>query len=197
MSKKSTYLKGGRPPNKALPLKPPEGVRVQPPDDVPADSVLNYTVPTWEIVKAAVEAGSPPAQADPKKPDAREELSQFTKAADVEELNKRIGLLARLVMERVLWQSSGLTSLKEQMDVAAAALRSVEGGKSEVWVREGDEMPKSVEELEKEREAASERLMKLLTEREKVKNKKLRAKLVGAVKDATTVLEGESNGTAV
>ena len=152
-------------------VAPPTGVSKSPPDDIHEDSILNHAAPTideLDLIK-------------------QDQLTQVMESANLPLLEKRITLLARLVIEDALWNKDGLTR-KERADIAFNAIRVLEGTKSTLWVEDPNEknVPKTKEAMMKERKRTEDRLESLL-------KKKLGIKKVKEVAEAAVeVVEHES-----
>lgn len=121
-----------------------------PPDGVPKTSVLASSAPTVALLspltphKLAVRASQPEA------------------TEEVDKIERRVGLLARYIIEDLLWDAEGW-SKKERYDAAVKAIATLEGTKERLWVRdEQQKIPFSQEELVRERKATEERLRGLL-----------------------------------
>jgi len=86
----------------------------------------------------------------------------LTAPEEVDKLERRVGLLARYIIEALLWDEEGW-SKKERYDAAVKAISTLEGTKERLWVRdEQQKVPYSEEELVKERKEVEERLRGLL-----------------------------------
>lgn len=101
------------------------------------------------------------------------------------DVEKRIGLLARIILEAAL-RSRGQMSLKDKSDIALRAITVLEGSKQTVeWKQDmlKKPSPKSVEALEKEMKERQERLLKLLTRSKEVQVAEAQAALDAITKD--------------
>lgn len=80
------------------------------------------------------------------------------------EVDRRLALMGRFVLEAAL-RSKGQMSLKDKADIAIRTINVVEGAKQrvELWARdEAREVPRTVEQYERERQEAEGRLRMLL-----------------------------------
>ncbi len=137
-------------------VRPPSGMKADPPDDIDESSILNVAAPTLDEI-AHLPQGM---------------LSTYMENADVAHLEKRITLLSRLIIEAVLWKQEGLTK-KERADIALNAIRTFEGSKSTLWVEDPNEknIPKNRESMQKEKERIEARLQRLLKRRSGLQTK--------------------------
>lgn len=125
-------------------VKPPDGMSPIPPDVAPSTSLLASSTPTLAHFPSAKELD------DGIKKDK----------VDVLGLEKRIGLLSRLVIEDALWNASGW-SKKERVDAAIKAISTIEGTKERLWVKQ-EGAPQTHIQYYKERKKVEERLRELL-----------------------------------
>ena len=131
-------------------VAPPSGVSKSPPDDIHPDSILNHAAPTMDEIEHLPQG----------------KLSLFLESANIPHIEKRITLLARLIIENALWHREGLT-VKERADLALNAIRTLEGSKSKLWIEDPNEatIPKSSEAMAKEKTRIEERMLELLKEK--------------------------------
>lgn len=93
--------------------------------------------------------------------------------ADLAELEERIGIASRIVLEhalRIPCRESGMTS-KEKCDIALKAISTLEGTKQEVvWRERRMKKPTrvTVDALKKEKERVADRLMKVALRKKEV-----------------------------
>lgn len=103
--------------------------------------------------------------------DEQDALASRTFATvDINDLEMRIGLLARIILEHYL--RSREMGAKEKCDVALRAITTLEGSKQEVtWRDELRKKPtkRSLEAYKRERADREERLKKILLRREEVR----------------------------
>jgi hypothetical protein len=106
---------------------------------------------------------------------------------DTLSLDRKITLLARLIIEKVLWDSEGL-SKKEKFDSAIRAIQVIEGGKTAIWVKDGDDknLPKSQQQFFDEKTRIEKRIVSLV---DKYKLGKVRK--IDLVQGAADVIENE------
>lgn len=82
------------------------------------------------------------------------------------EVDRRLALLARIILEGVMREGRGVMSPKDRGDLALRTISTLEGVKArtELWVRESDvaSLPRTMEELERETREVEARLRKLL-----------------------------------
>lgn len=137
------------PTNVPASIAPPAGQKPTPPQDV-GPSVLDHGKPKLNELEDSYDNFTA-MTADPK-------LDEQVLTAE-----RRITLLARLIMEATLWDSRGMTK-KERYDAAVNAIRILEGSKSNIWVaKDKDEkMPRSQAEFFKAKEAAERRMVEML-----------------------------------
>jgi hypothetical protein len=96
---------------------------------------------------------------------------------EVQNVERRITLLARYIMEATLWDAVGL-SKKERFDAAVAAVKTLEGSKSNVWVKDPEkhkDLPATQKHFFKEKEEVSERLRRLLKEKDRIDDPQIKA----------------------
>jgi len=130
-------------------MAPKDGEPPTPPDGVPATSVLAHSAPSVALLH--LKPSKLYAKAD-----------GLTAPEEVDKLERRVGLLARYIIEALLWDEEGW-SKKERYDAAVKAISTLEGTKERLWVRdEQQKVPYSEEELVKERKEVEERLRGLL-----------------------------------
>lgn len=125
-------------------VAPPEGVSPAKPDAAPPTSLLASSSPTLAHFPSHVEL----------------DKSIKDENIDVLGLEKRIGLLSRLVIEEALWNSVGWTK-KERVDAAIKAISTIEGTKERLWVKQ-EGAPQTHIQYYKERKEVEERLRSLL-----------------------------------
>lgn len=106
-----------------------------------------------------------------KYPTYEEELDKkYAEISDIPviDVDRRIALIARIVLERAL-RSSGEMSRKDKADIALRAISTLEGikSKSEMWVHDEQKKTVTIEEYEKERQAVEKRIKALLSSRTK------------------------------
>lgn len=130
-------------------IAPPKGVEVKPPD-ITIDTILNHTAPTLDMVAHVTQ----------------NDLTKVIEVVDVVELDKRITLLARLIIEDSLWNSVGLTK-KERADIAFNAIKTIEGTKTTLWTRDDRDknLPRTQEQYEKELRDTETRVRALLAKK--------------------------------
>lgn len=152
-------------------VSPATGVRVDPPDDIHKDSIFNSAAPMISEIEHLDQSM----------------LSTIMESANVAHLEKRITLLARLIIEHTLWNTEGL-SKKERADIALNAIRTFEGTKSTLWVQDPNDknIPKSDQAMQREKVKIEARLERLLKSRTRLSK-------VGAkdAADATKIVEME------
>jgi len=137
--------KRGRRPSQDSPFAPPPGVATSPPEVVGA-SPLDWSAPTLTEVSHL-----PYSEAKPHLP-----------SVNKESLEGRISVLARLIIEETLWQREGL-SKRERCEIALQAIRTLEGTKSAVAVKDDrPEVPKTQEELAHAKDELDKRIATLL-----------------------------------
>ncbi len=155
-------------------LAPPSPLKANPPDDINKDSILNSAAPTLSEIDHMPQSS----------------LSMIMEFMDIPHVERRITLLARLVIEDALWNSKDLTR-KERADFAFNAIRVLEGTKSTLWVEDPSEknIPKTKEAMLKEKKRTEDRLERLLKNKLGLKSRKL--KEVAEV--AVEVVENESS----
>ena len=138
-------------------IKPLPGVPVMPPD-VPQDTVLKHSAP--KLMELTV-----------GHPDPWSGLAVMAEDADaeVDNVERRITLLARYIMEATLWESAGL-SKKERFDAAVSAVRTLEGTKSNVWTKSAkdENLPASQKKFFEEKKVLEERLVRLVQSRDRL-----------------------------
>jgi len=148
-----------RPTDKKLAHKPAQGVPVQPPDIAPPDSCLAMSAPKWaEIMHMGQSV-----------------MDSLIDTVDPRHLERRITLLARIIIEDALWNLEGMTK-KERVDAALRAISTFEGAKSKLWVTEGDEkdLPRTEQDYLDEKNRIEKRIVEL------AKKQKMLPKLVKA-----------------
>ncbi len=126
-------------------LIPPDGVKVQKPDNIEVETALNWSAPSLAQVEM----------------EGRENLDLFVDAVNVKTVEKRITLLARLIIENSLWNNDEM-SAKERHSAAIDSIRLFEGKGMELWKSDGDDIPKSQEVLHDEMERLAGRVQKLV-----------------------------------
>jgi hypothetical protein len=130
-------------------IAPPVGLKARPPEGVPP-SVLDQGLPKLDELA-----------------DKYDNFLAYTEDPNMDKqvlsTERRITLLARLIMESTLWDARGMTK-KERYDAAVNAIRILEGSKSNIWVtKEKDEkLPRSQAEFFKAKEASERRMVELL-----------------------------------
>ena len=129
-------------------------ISTNPPDSVPSDSILVSSVPTLAQLEGKVQG----------------DLSKFLDVVDIIELEKRITLLSRLIIEDSLWNKDGL-SKKDRIDAAFKAITVIEGSKTTLWTRDERDkgVPKTQVEYAKEKERMEERVRALLSKKHTMK----------------------------
>jgi hypothetical protein len=131
----------------------PAQVPIDPPDIAPPNSILQYTAPTYDDVHKLTDG----------------DLSQVMNVVEMEEVERRITLIARLIIEKALWNKDKVMSMKERADLAIKAIATIEGTKNRLWIRDDAEtMPRSEEELQAEIDASTKRLKKILNEEKRL-----------------------------
>jgi len=125
---------------------PPDGHSAHPPSP-PTGTILDEGVPTLDLYEDARALD---------RAVRRDEI-------DIAAIEKRTTLLARLVVESALWEVDGW-SKKERVDAALRAISTIEGQRTNLWVKGDGERraPLTHAELEKERDAADERVRRLV-----------------------------------
>lgn len=158
-------------------VKPPAGVPKEPPTGVDtSDSLLAHTAPTLKMVKELTDG----------------DVTQFMDVVNINEVEKRTTLLARLIIEDVLWHAEGLTK-KERADIAMKAIATLEGTKN-IWIQDdSDVVPHTEAQLAAEKDKAEKRLEKILERRQKLNTA---AKKRKAIKDALIVARDMPVGEA-
>ena len=124
----------------------PEGVILAPPD-------IPTTLPTVGLTSLSEVKG-----------DFRKlEKLALDDTLDTLKLDRKITLLARLIMEDVLWNSEGLAK-KDKFDIAVQAIRVIEGGKQTIWQAASDDkgLPKSQQQFFAEKERIEKRIVALV-----------------------------------
>jgi len=152
-------------------LTPPTGVPTSPPDIDNLDSIFNKSAPTLSEIDHL----------------KQNSLSTILEGVNVPHLERRITLLARLVLEDTLWTKDGLTK-KERADIALTAIRTLEGSKSTIWLEDPNEknLPKTAEAMHKEKGIIEARLDALLQSRRGLEKKRKQA-----AEDATAIIASE------
>jgi len=152
-------------------VEPAIGIKAHAPDDIDKTSILNHAAPMLD-------------ELDGQKQSL---LSTLVECFDQSLIEKRITLLARLIIEDALWNKDGL-SRKERADVAFQAIRVLEGSKSTLWVEDpsNKNIPKSTEALAKAKDEVEARLMRLVKNKQALMNIKAKA-----VEDALEVVESD------
>lgn len=92
-------------------------------------------------------------------------------AVHIVEVDRKLALMGRFVLEAAL-KSKGQMSLKDKADIAIRTINVVEGAKQrvELWARDMErEVPKTVEQYERERQEAEARLRMLLERKSTLK----------------------------
>lgn len=153
-------------------VSPPSGVPINPPDISAKNSIFNSAAPTLSEVDHMEQTA----------------LSTIMEGVDIPHLERRITLIARLVLEDTLWSKEGLTK-KERAEIALNAIRTLEGSKSTLWVEDptSKNIPKTTEAMQKEKARIEERLERLLHKRSTLK------KVVAEA--ALEVIEAEGEGS--
>lgn len=155
-STKQPKLPPTKPPWDAVRQIKPSQVPVDPPDVAPPNSILQHTAPTFDDVEVLTGG----------------DLSQVMAVVEMEEVEKRITLISRLIIEKALWNQNKVMTMKERADLAIKAIATIEGTKNRLWVRDEDEtMPRSEEAIQAEIDASTERLEKVLSEEKRLKLK--------------------------
>lgn len=161
-------------------IRPPSGVPVLPPD-IPQTTILERAAP--RLIELTF-----------NNPDPWVAIEGAAKSSDDEitNLDRRITLLARYIIEATLWDAVGL-SKKERFDAAVGAIKTLEGNKSNVWVKDEKDknIPVTQKQFFKEKQEVSERLIRLLKEKERIDDPEVRAAAVQII-----TIEGEGGEDA-
>jgi len=153
---KSPKKPPSKPPWDAVRQIKPSQVPIDPPDVAPPNSILQHTAPTFDDVHALTGG----------------DLSQVMAIVEMEEVEKRITLISRLIIEKALWNKDKVMTMKERADLAIKAIATIEGTKNRLWVKDEDEaMPRSEEAIQAEIDASTARLQKILSEEKRLKDK--------------------------
>lgn len=128
-------------------VEPAAGVKKHAPDDINPNSIMNHAAPLLDEIEDLPQSM----------------LSTILENFDQIHVEKRITLLARLIIEDALWNREGLTR-KERADIAFNAIRVLEGSKSTLWVQDPNDknIPKNKEAMAKEKDKIESRLQRLL-----------------------------------
>lgn len=156
-------------------ISPPSGVKKNPPEVGDVVTIFNDSAPTMDEIDHLPQS----------------HLSTALETAQIPHIEKRITLLARLVLEHTLWNPDGLTK-KERADIALNAIRTLEGSKSTLWVEDPNEknLPKNKEALANEKKRIEGRLQQLLQQRGAMEGKISKK----ASEDALALMEMEVEG---
>lgn len=130
-------------------MRPAAGVPASPPELDPEyikNSIFNEAAPTLDEVDHL----------------EQKHASILIPSVNPEELERRITLIARMVIEDALWKK-GTMSVKEKADLALNAIRTFEGSKSKLWVEDPNErnIPKNREAMEAEKKRIERRVQEL------------------------------------
>ncbi|MCP3907332.1 MAG: hypothetical protein GY712_04875 [Oceanicoccus sp.] len=155
-AKKRSKLKPNGPSKSDIKSVTPANIPPSPPTSIdPAGTIFQHTAPIIDDITAG--------EVDQK------DLSRFIDEVDLTEMEKRITLLSRMVLEDALWKKDGL-SVKERADLALNAIKVFEGTKTTLWTRDDDmkDKPKDKEAYDRERKRLLKSVAKQLQEEDLV-----------------------------
>lgn len=130
------------------------------PLDVPQETILKKGAPKLIELDAAPDPwGSVSAMA-----------ATFNYEDELENVERRIGLISRYIIEASLWDAVGM-SKKERFDAALGSIKTLEGSKANIKTQDvgaGKNVPHTQKQLDEEKSAVSSRLRRLIKEKDRI-----------------------------